>query len=206
MAESTAENFPTMEIVPFSDDSECSDIERSAAEAIQKTMPKKSKENYEKTYKKFCNWCEQKKVKIVTENVMLGFFNEKSKVVKSSTMWSEYSKLKCMIYKERRVDISKFHGLIAFLKRMNVGHIAKKSDVLTKEDFNKFILEADDDQFLMMKVIFERHYIMYLRTYFCLYQRLHSSSGSLERLVACCKLYGNTCRCVSLTRPLIVFS
>ncbi|XP_037047598.1 uncharacterized protein LOC119082240 [Bradysia coprophila] len=71
--------------------------------------------------------------------------------MKSSTVWSEYSKLKCMIYKERRVDISKFHGLIAFLKRNGVGHVAKKSSILTGDDFNKFIMEADDDKFLMMK-------------------------------------------------------
>ena len=111
-AKLTKENDQIMEIVALSEESECSDIERSAADAISKMLPQKSKANYEKTYKKFCEWCDQKKVKIISEKVMLCFFNEKSAVVKSSTMWSEYSKLKCMIYMERRVDISKFNGLI----------------------------------------------------------------------------------------------
>ncbi|XP_037050971.1 uncharacterized protein LOC119084937 [Bradysia coprophila] len=153
MADSNSENNQIIidADIAFSDESECSDIERSAAEAIEKTLPKKSKLNYEKVYKKFCGWCEEKRVKVISENVMLCYFNEKSKIMKSSTVWSEYSKLKCMIYKERRVDISKFHGLIAFLKRNGVGHVAKKSSILTGDDFNKFIMEADDDKFLMMK-------------------------------------------------------
>lgn len=148
-------NFVNKENVSSDDSNECSDIERSAAEAVSHMLPKKSKIYYEKAYKNFQQWCNGRQVKVITEKVMLAFFNEKSKCIKSSTMWSEYSKLKSMIYLEHLVDISKFHGLIVFLKRMNVGHIAKKSMVLTKHDFDKFILEADDGEFLMLKVILE---------------------------------------------------
>lgn len=129
-----------------------SDIEKEANEAVSSIVPEKSKALYEKCYKNFEEWLEIKKIHKITEKVMLAYFNNKSKNYKAPTMWSEYSKLKCMINLNRNVDISKFASLIAFLKRKSVGHRAKKSKVLTKSEFEKFILEADDNEFLLMKV------------------------------------------------------
>jgi hypothetical protein len=40
------------------------------------------------------------------------------------------------------VDIGKYHKLIAFLQRKNVGYRAKKSKVLKREHIDRFLNEA----------------------------------------------------------------
>ncbi|KAJ8970449.1 hypothetical protein NQ317_000663 [Molorchus minor] len=49
-------------------------------------------------------------------------------------------------------DISKFPKLIAFLKRTDDGYQAKESKILTKSEIDRFLLSADDKEFLMIKV------------------------------------------------------
>lgn len=53
-----------------------------------------------------------------------------------------------------KIDIGKFCKLTAFLKKKHVGYVAKKSSVFTREDINKFLSEASDDEFLLTKVSF----------------------------------------------------
>ena len=53
---------------------------------------------------------------------------------------------------KQNVDISKYNHLIAFLKKESVGHEPKKSRILTKEDVSKFLKEAGDKEFLLIKV------------------------------------------------------
>lgn len=53
------------------------DILNAAREAYSGLLPLKSKEKYEKTYEKFCNWKITKKALIIDENVMLAYFFEK---------------------------------------------------------------------------------------------------------------------------------
>lgn len=143
-----------------SEDSISSDIEEDAKAAISNLLPKKSKELYELAYKKFKNWCELKKVKMVSENVLLAYFSNKSKVLKPSTMWSQYSMLRTTISINQNVDISKFMNLIAFLKRNSEGYRPKKSKIFTKEDFSRFLKEADDESYLALKV-----FILYIIIY-----------------------------------------
>lgn len=125
-----------------------------AAEAIisQELIPQKSKKLYEQQYESFVRWCNEKHVKEYNENALLVYFNEKSKRYCSSTLWSYYSMLKTTINIKHNIDISKFSKLLAFLKRKNDGHKPKKSKVLTGEDVEKFLVEAPDDKYLMMKV------------------------------------------------------
>lgn len=130
-------------------DSVCSDIERSAAEAIASLIPGKSKEIYEKSYKNFCEWMQMKNAKEVTVQVILAYLNERSKMWAPSSLWSEYSKLKCTIYAHQAVDISKFKDVITFLKRKNVGHVGKKSKILGKDHFEKYLMEADDEKSIL---------------------------------------------------------
>lgn len=94
----------------------------------------------------------EKKIKVVNEKIMLCYFLKKSKEMKS--LWCEYSKLKCMIYINHKVNISQFINLFVFLKRKTAGNIAKKSKILTRADFKKFLLEADGKQYLLVKVKF----------------------------------------------------
>ncbi|KAJ3662281.1 hypothetical protein Zmor_006636 [Zophobas morio] len=50
------------------------------------------------------------------------------------------------------VNIGNFSQLVSFLKRKNNGYKAKKSRVFSKEEFYKFLQEAEDSKYLMMKV------------------------------------------------------
>lgn len=50
------------------------------------------------------------------------------------------------------MNISKYGKLHAFLKRQNDGYEAKKSRILSLDDVMKFLSEAPDDSFLLMKV------------------------------------------------------
>ncbi|KAJ3646601.1 hypothetical protein Zmor_024182 [Zophobas morio] len=52
------------------------------------------------------------------------------------------------------VNIGNFSKLVSFLKRKNDGYKAKKSRVFFKEEFYKFLQEAEDSKYLMMKVPF----------------------------------------------------
>ncbi|KAJ8975498.1 hypothetical protein NQ317_017005, partial [Molorchus minor] len=54
-----------------------------------------------------------------TENALLVYFDEKSKVVCSSTLWAHYSMLKSVINIRENVDISKFPKLLAFFEEKN---------------------------------------------------------------------------------------
>lgn len=128
-----------------------SDIEESANLAINSIIPSKSRNRYEEVYKKFEKWCQQKKVKNVCEKVLLAYF-ETMKHYKASTVWTTYSMLKAELNVKRNIDIQKYTILVAFLKRKSAGYHAKKSLILTRENFEKFVREADDRKFLFAKV------------------------------------------------------
>ena len=50
------------------------------------------------------------------------------------------------------IDISKYSKLIMFIKRCGENYQPTKSKIFTKEEIYKFIIEAPDDTFLMLKV------------------------------------------------------
>jgi integrase len=60
--------------------------------------------------------------------------------------------LKATLNVKENIDIGAFLKVIAFLKRNAVGYEAKKSKVLTREEVNTFLKEADDNVYLLMKV------------------------------------------------------
>lgn len=123
-----------------------------AKNIVLNLLPEKSKEKYNKQYKIFCDWCETKKIAKFTENVLLVYFMEKSKTIKSSTLWSIYSMLKATIMVNKDIDISHFKKLIAFMKKNSVGYRAKKSKIFSRIQINEFLSEAPDERYLMMKV------------------------------------------------------
>ncbi|CAH1366313.1 unnamed protein product, partial [Tenebrio molitor] len=90
--------------------------------AVSNLIPEKSKRRYDKCYNDFKERCNKNNVKTVSENVVLAYLMEKSKTVKSSTLWSTYSMLKLTL------NIRDGIG--------SVGYQAKKSKVLTREQIN----------------------------------------------------------------------
>ena len=128
------------------------EIQKTAATTTALILPQKSKLRYENIYNLFTKWMVMKKCKTITEDVILAYLAEKSEIVKSSTLWSIYSMLKSTILAKNNVNIATFPKVIAFLKRKNVGYKAKKSEVFSGEQINKFIKEADNETYLMLKV------------------------------------------------------
>lgn len=144
-------------------DTDDSEVERLATAAIQTVIPVKSKHIYEAAYATFDFWLSQKKSKTITEMVMLAYFQERSTKYKPNTLWSEYSKLRTMIHLRTKVDISTFFQLTAFLKRQSKGYLPKKSKAFLRDELHRFLLEADDEKFLLLKVssLLFRLYFLY---------------------------------------------
>lgn len=116
-------------------------------------LPEKSKNKYEHQYKLFSNWCRSKKVKKISESVLLVYISELSKVMKPPTLWGIYSMLKATIRAKDDIDLSQFKKVIAFIKKQNVGHEPKKSKTLTKFQIDEFIRSAPDEHYLMKKCV-----------------------------------------------------
>lgn len=124
-------------------------------------LPLKSKNKYLQEYKIFKDWCIVKKAQTPTENVILAYLYEKSKTYKPSSLWSKYSMIKLTLMVNDNVDI-KYPKVIAYLKRQSADFKPKKSEILTREDMNKFLLEAPDVVYLCMKVLTIFYYFMSL--------------------------------------------
>jgi hypothetical protein len=54
------------------------------------------------------------------------------------------------IYEYR--DIKKCRKLFAFIKRQNVGNEVKKAKILSDDQFKKFLIEAQEEEYLRTKV------------------------------------------------------
>jgi hypothetical protein len=85
--------------------------------AVSNLIPEKSKRQYDKCYNDFKERCNENNVKTVSENVVLAYLMEKSKTVKSSTLWSTYSMLKLTLNIRDGTGVTKFLKLIPFLKK-----------------------------------------------------------------------------------------
>jgi hypothetical protein len=73
--------------------------------AVSNLIPEKSKR------------CNKNIVQTVSENVVLAYLMEKSKTVKSSTLWSTYSMLKLTLNIRDGIGVTKFLKLVPFLKK-----------------------------------------------------------------------------------------
>jgi hypothetical protein len=68
-----------------------------AQEVIQRVLPEKSKEHYEKEFSEFNKWREQRQVGVINEEVLLSYSLNIKKKYTASSMWSKYSILKTTI-------------------------------------------------------------------------------------------------------------
>lgn len=128
------------------------EVSEAAKRAISGLIPSKSIRQYESAYKDFMEWCDSKKLKNVSESVILAYFEYKIKRVQPTTLWSIYSMLKRTLNVKQNIDIEKYSKLVPYLKNKCVGYRPKKSKVLTKAEIEKFLQEAPDERFLLMKV------------------------------------------------------
>ncbi|KAK5648052.1 hypothetical protein RI129_002944 [Pyrocoelia pectoralis] len=128
-----------------------SDVEEAANVAVGSLIPEKSKDRYAVAYTKFEKWCELKKLKKTNEKVLLAYF-ESLKTLKASSLWTTYSMLRAELTVRKNIDIKGYTMLLAWLKRRSDGYHAKKSEIFTKENVEKFIKEAEDKDYLFAKV------------------------------------------------------
>lgn len=133
----------------------CSDgeIEEAWKAGCDELIPKKSKQRYELAYASLCIWLKEHDVDINEKNILAYFVLRNSKLTSPGSLWSEFSMLKTMIKLNNGIDIGSFNKLLCFLKKKNVGHRPKKSKVFSREDVNKFLNNAPDDKYLLMKVV-----------------------------------------------------
>ncbi|KAG4066916.1 hypothetical protein HA402_009018 [Bradysia odoriphaga] len=92
-------------------------------------------------------------VKIITEDVLLGYFHGLAQTYKPSSLWSYYSMLKCTIRTNFGIDIGKFYQLASFLKQKNKGYKAVKALVFTEQEVARFLVEAPDRDWIDVKAV-----------------------------------------------------
>jgi hypothetical protein len=116
-----------------------SDIELAAQSAIDTLIPAKSKERYEIVYKYFEEWMEIKKIREVSEKVVLAYFAEQSEKLKPSSLWCRYSMLRTMVSIKIKIDISQYHQVVAFLKRNQKDTDLKNRAFFAKRRYTNFL-------------------------------------------------------------------
>jgi hypothetical protein len=90
-----------------------SDVEESAALAVNELLRVKSRKKYDKAYQQFEDWCREKRVHDITEEVLLAYFEQKSRKLKGATLWSLFSMLRSTIQLKKNIEIKKYASLIS---------------------------------------------------------------------------------------------
>lgn len=125
------------------------EIRQAANVAMANILPAKSKDRYELAYNKFLSWAKSNNIKNYSENCLIVYF-ENFDTKKS--LWSTYSMLRSCLILHNNIDISKYAKLIAYLKQQTKNLQPRKSAILNEEQITKFIADAPDSLFLLMKV------------------------------------------------------
>lgn len=128
------------------------DILEAANTVNENLLPAKSCQKYEKQFKHFENWCNNKGTKSFKEEVFLAYFADLRKSYQPNTLWSKYSMLKSVLKVNKNLDLSLYYKLTSYIKKENVGYRPKKSKIFEKDDISRFIKEAPDEIYLLIKV------------------------------------------------------
>lgn len=120
---------------------------------VYNALPEKSKERYEKQFNIFEEWRKRNNLTDYSETVLLQYFSEKANVSKSSSLWASYSMLRATMGLKVGVNIRKYKRLSDLLKKKAAGFKSIKSKIFTREEVNRFLTEAPDESYLMIKVL-----------------------------------------------------
>lgn len=102
------------------------DLRESATSVAKNLLPDKSGFRYEKCFKAFKNWCDNKNVKNFTENVVLAYFNELAQNRKPSTLWATYSMLRTTLDINEKIDISNVFKINSIFEKEKCGLYPKE--------------------------------------------------------------------------------
>jgi len=129
------------------------EIKQAANLMHERLLPEKSKKKYLRAFKNFEDWRKKKKVKSLSETVLLAYFGGLAKTHAPSSLWAIYSMLRSTIHTNYNININSYDKLMAFLKQNSKGFKSKKSSILPPDKIHKFLMEAPDHQYLAIKVI-----------------------------------------------------
>lgn len=120
-------------------------------------FPEKSRILYEKTYEEFKAWCEfygceEKNLTYYSESVLLEYFSSLVKRGLVGSLLPKFSMLKANLNQKEAVDIGKYNKLAYYIKTQTEDYKPKKSRIFTKDEITKFIANAPNRTFLMLKV------------------------------------------------------
>ncbi|KAJ8915318.1 hypothetical protein NQ315_014826 [Exocentrus adspersus] len=104
-------------------------------------------------YRDFKNWQQKNGLNGVTEDVLLAYMNQLSARFSPNSLWAKWSMLKSCLEIKESVQIRRFQKVIAFLKRKNERYSPRKAKVLSKEQVERFLLDAPDDLWLLAKIV-----------------------------------------------------
>lgn len=117
------------------------------------TLKIKSHHIYAAAYKRFNEWCASQGVEHITEDVCLAYFTESAKIKKPTSLLAEFSMINQLLMAEKNISIKNFSKLAVFLKQLSSGYKAKRSKAFSIAQILKFLNEAPDEKYLMLKVI-----------------------------------------------------
>ncbi|XP_044595729.1 uncharacterized protein LOC123272797 [Cotesia glomerata] len=138
--------------IDITDDESTRNIENEE-NIVKNLLPAKSSLKYTNCYEEFCKWMENNKVKSISEDVLLVYFNEVAKTLNPTTLWSRWPMLKSVMDLHKGINIDQYKRLKQFLKNKSKGFEPKKSKIFSLGEVKKFIETAPDNIYLAMTVI-----------------------------------------------------
>ena len=126
-------------------------LKRPVTDIMNDTMlPKKSKTVYEKAWQDFKTYVGDKSPE---EEDFLQYFDylHTERNLKSSTLWTTYSQLNTKYQIECNKKLQDYPRIQQLLKRYEDGYVRKVASVLTKEELDRFLKEADDEPYLLVR-------------------------------------------------------
>lgn len=128
------------------------EVRTKANEVINNLTPEILRRKYEAAYQRFMESRSVKKIKSLSETVLVTYFSELAETQKPSSLWEMCSMLWSMIDIKHKINIYKHSSLIALKKKKNIGFKSKKAQTLSAEQIQQFLHEAPDNQFFATEV------------------------------------------------------
>lgn len=133
------------------------DVVQSAQAAEACLIPPASKLIYDRAYDRFQSFLADKKIRMINEVVLMGYFHGLSRPPHSmapKSLWSIFSMLKTTLSVYNKIDIAQYSKLARFLSgnQKRSEHVVKKAKTLTDANMAKFIYTAPDSIYLPEKV------------------------------------------------------
>lgn len=128
------------------------ELKRIADSVKMQAVPMKSKDVYLRHYLEYREFLKNHKTESISENTLLAYLQHLLETKSVTSCWTIYSCLKKMIRVNDGIDISRWPLLTDVLKTKSATHKKKKAHVFKKEEIDRFLKDAPDDQFLEDKL------------------------------------------------------